>query len=233
MKLIQYLLIPCCILALFSSCKKDEIELYKGDEYIQFSKNYTDSSAFSFLALPDEDEGAMPLTVELIGKPVDKDRQYKITVVKEASTAEEGNYALPSGFTLPANSIADTAWITIKKTPAISVKPLRLVLRITPTDDFRQGQTDYSIAIINISNVIAQPGWWKERVEWYFLGDYSNKKYQLFIQVTGKVDLNPANEPELRNYTILFKNYLLMEKDAGRTVYEEDGSEMTVALIGG
>lgn len=66
-----------------------------------------------------------------------------------------------------------------------------------------------------------------------YLGDYSDKKYTLFIQETGVADLDPNNADELRYYTIIFKNYLLREKDNNRTVREEDGTEMTVNLIGG
>ncbi|MES1250309.1 MAG: DUF4843 domain-containing protein, partial [Chitinophaga rupis] len=216
-----------------AACKKDNIKLYKGDSYIQFSKNYVDSSLFSFLALPDKDQALTPMPVELVGNPVDKDRTYKIQVVKELTTASAANYSIPDSFTLKAGHIIDTAWITVKKTPDIAVKPVRLVLQIASSNDLKTGQSDYAVSILYISNVIAKPDWWDEDVIDSYLGDYSDKKYKLFIQVTGLSDLDPNNPGQLEYYTILFKNYLLREKDAGRTVYEDNGTEMTVALIGG
>jgi hypothetical protein len=228
---IYYILFALLIGA--TSCKKDAIDIYEGENYIQFTRSYTDSSLFNFLAVPNDDEAVTPLAVELTGDPVDRDRKYKIVVVPELSTATEENYTLPDAFTLKANNVKDTAWLTVKKSPAIAEKPAKLVLKIEATDDLQTGQADHSIIILYISNVVARPDWWDGNVEGNYLGDYSDKKYLLFIQVTGQAELDPQDELALRYHTVRFKNYLLREKDAGRTVYEENGQEMTVPLIGG
>ena len=233
MKMLRTDLFLFMALAAALSCKKDAIDTYNGNDYIQFKKNYTDSSLFSFLALPNANEAVTPIAVELAGKPEKRERTYKVTVDKALSTATEAHFALPGSFTLKPNSIIDTFWITVKKSPDLLVKPVRLVLRIESTDDLKQGQVEYSVAILNISNVVAKPDWWNSTVENNFLGDYSDKKFKLFIEVTGVSDLDPANTNMVRNYTLMLKSYLLKEKDAGRTVYEDNGSEMTVALIGG
>jgi hypothetical protein len=233
MKLFRNTITMFAALALMQSCKKDEIMRYDSGDHVQFNKSFIDSSMFSFLALPDEDEARAPLVIELVGKPVDKDRQYKISVAKDQSTATPQHYSLPSSFTLKANRTSDTAWVTVKKLPDLSVKPVRLVLMIESTDELKFGQVDYCVSILNISNVIARPDWWNQNVEWYYLGEYSNKKYKLFIQVTGRSEINSANIDEVRYYTMKLKSYLLQEKDAGRTVYEENGQEMIVEMIGG
>lgn len=233
MKTLRSCYIVLAVLVIASSCKKDKIMLYEGDTYLQFTRHVEDSSTFSFLALPDDDEAVDPISVELVGKPETRDRTYKISVIPEESTASAANYTLPPTFTFRAGRTIDTAWITLKKTPEIAVAPLRLVLRLEPTDDFKVGQTDYAFAILYISNVIARPDWWNSTVEGRFLGDYSDKKYELFIEVTGRSEIDGSNLEEVRLYTMMLKNYLLREKDAGRTVYEENGEEMTVALIGG
>ncbi|WEK35036.1 MAG: DUF4843 domain-containing protein [Candidatus Pseudobacter hemicellulosilyticus] len=221
------------VLVIAQSCKKDTIMLYEGDTYLQFSRNVEDSSTFSFLALPDDDQAQTPISVELVGKPADHDRSYKISVMTELSTAPASNYVLPDKFVFRAGKVIDTAWLTLNKTPEIAVAPVKLVLRLEATDDFKVGQTNYAFAILYISNVIARPDWWNGTVEGRFLGGYSDKKYELFIQVAGRSEINGANLDEVRYYTMMLKNYLLQEKDAGRTVYEDNGEEMTVALIGG
>jgi hypothetical protein len=218
---------------LSASCKKDEIDTYTGGTYIQFTRSYNDSSLFSFLALPDDDEGNVPISVQMTGMPENRDRQFKISVVPQGTTATSAHYTLPSSFTLRANRVVDTAWITVKKTPDISVKPVKLTMKMEKTDDFEIGQTDHAAIILYISNVVARPDWWDGNVEGRFLGEYSDKKLLLFIQVTSVSELDPDNENEVRYYTLMFKNYLLKEKDAGRTVYEENGAEMQVAMIGG
>ncbi|NML22283.1 DUF4843 domain-containing protein [Pseudoflavitalea sp. G-6-1-2] len=233
MKLFRNTISIIALLALIQSCKKDEIMHYESGDYVQFNKSVTDSSMFSFLALPDDNEAKTPLVIELVGKPSGKDRQYKISVANELSTATPGHYSLPASFTLRANRTTDTAWLTVKKLPDLKVKPVRLVLRIESTDELKFGQIDYCVSILNISNVIAKPDWWNQTVEWYYLGEYSDKKFALFIQVTGLSDINSNDIYQVRYYTMKLKNYLLQEKDAGRTVYEENGQEMTVEMIGG
>jgi hypothetical protein len=67
-----------------------------------------------------------------------------------------------------------------------------------------------------------------------FLGRYSDKKYRLFMTVTGIGDMTGMEYYDKRYYTLLFKNWLRDEKAAGHTVYEDDNmTEMVVALIGG
>lgn len=227
---IYYILFAAMITVL--SCKKEQIMQYEGGSYIQFERSFNDSSLFSFLGLPNKDEAVIPIAVKLTGKPENRDRNFKIAVVKELSTATDANYSLPSSFTLKANRVTDTAWITVKKTAQLSSKSLKLVFKLEPTADLKVGQTDYAALILYISNVLARPDWWNSTVEDDFLGEYSDKKFLLFLQVTGRSELDASNDNELRYYTIQFKNYLLQEKDAGRTVREENGSEMTVALIG-
>lgn len=233
MKIFRNLISVLVLLALMPSCKKDDIMRYGSGNHIQFNKSYADSSMFSFLALPNEDEAQTPLVIELVGNPSDKDRQYKISVADELTTATSQHYSLPSTFTLKANQTTDTAWITVKKLPDLAVKPVRLVLKIESTDELQYGQIDYCVSILNISNVIARPDWWNQTVEWYYLGEYSDKKYSLFIQVTGLSEIDGNNVDQVRYYTMKLKNYLLQEKDAGRTVYEENGEEMSVEMIGG
>jgi hypothetical protein len=233
MKSTRYLAIILATLLCTQACKKDNIDVYAGETYVQFSRGYADSSLFSFLALPNSNEGTTPLAVELVGFPENRDRHFNVTVVKELSTAPEANYVLPKSFTLRANRTKDTVWMTLKKTPEIAIKPVKLVLKLEPTTDFKVGQSDHAALILYISNIVARPDWWDGSVEGSFLGEYSDKKYKLFIDVTGRSELDNTNEYEVRYYTTIFKNYLLREKDAGRTVYEDNGSEMTVAMIGG
>jgi hypothetical protein len=134
---------------------------------------------------------------------------------------------------MKAGKVIDTCWISTIKTPQIAQQAVRLTVRLEETSAFKVGQTDKSAAIIYISNVLMKPGWWTERVTDSYLGEYSDKKYRLFIEVTGEAEIDSSNIPELRDYTLMLKNYLQKEKDAGRTVYEENGKEMTVEYFGG
>lgn len=221
-----------CAILLYA-CKKEGFQLYESGNYIQFVKHVNDSTLSTFLALPNDDEQLHPVAVELVGFPEDRDRTFKMSVVDNLTTAQQTNYSIPESFVLRANRTVDTAWITLRKTPDIAVATVRLVLGLEGGDELMVGQTDYSVGIIIISNVISQPQWWTTTVTSTYLGAYSDKKYRLFIEVTGVSDVNSTDLNELRYYAIMFKNYLLKEKDEGRTVYEENGNEMTVTLLGG
>lgn len=226
--------IPFILIAfLMFSCKEDKIMLYKSADFLQFNKAATDSSICSFLPYPDKGKIEFPLAIDLIGNLTQTDRKYRLEVVTDRTNAPKENYEIPAECVFRAGMYKDTCWITLKKTPGISQKPVKLVLKLVESPDFKVGQTERSMAVIYVSNVISKPDWWNSEVTYYYLGDYSDKKYHLFVQVTGKITINIKNSEELRLNTLKLKYYLLKEKEAGRTVYEEDGTEMKVSLITG
>ncbi len=233
MKKIYTLLLVVVCFGMTLSCNMDDSMLYDSGDYIQFVKRLTDSSTCSFLAYPNDNQLRFPVVVEVIGKPSTQDRNYKITVADEYTNATTANYDLPASFVMKAGKVIDTCWVTFKKTNELKTKALRLALKLEATPHFRLGQTDCLGNILYVTNMVSKPDWWNSTVTNSYLGDYSDKKYTLFIQETGVADLNPDNADELRYYTIIFKNYLLREKDNNRTVREDDGTEMTVNLIGG
>ncbi len=227
-----YLLFIVCIWML-ASCERDHIGVYHDNDYIQFTKYLIDSTTCSFLAYPTATGLRFPVAVEVIGMPSQQDREYKVEVLDSYTTAPAENYSLPTTFTMKAGAVVDTCWVVFKKTNEISVEAKRLTLQLTETTHFKLGQADCRANIIYVSNVIAKPDWWTSSVTSSYLGEYSDKKYRLFIQETGKAEVNSSDANEMRYYAIIFKNYLLKEKDADRMVTEDDGTEMTVTLIGG
>lgn len=217
----------------FISCNKAQILLFDGDDHIQFVNHVNDSTLHTFLSNPEADEMLIPLYVELVGKPKNKDREFKVSVVERFSTADEKHYSLESRYYLGAGKVRDTIYFKGIKTLDLSSQPVKLVLNVSGMSELKSGQEEYSNAILYLSNVISKPNWWTDNVDKRLLGVYSDKKYKLFIQLTGVIDVDINDEASLREYSIIMKNYLLKEKDAERTVYEDNGIEMTVAIIGG
>ncbi|MDR1719753.1 MAG: DUF4843 domain-containing protein [Dysgonamonadaceae bacterium] len=217
------------LLGAMIACQEEEIMVYHDVDYIQFSKAVTDSSTCSFLAYPNQTEQQFPIAVELIGMLSDRDREYKVSVFADYSTASTANYRLPDRFVLKAGQTKDTCYLTAIKTEQIGRQAVRLTLQIEETSDFKVGKTEKSAAIIYISNVISQPDWWQDwNFEYYYLGTYSDKKYRTFIEVTGVADVDVNDTAALKELVIIFKNYLKQKKDAGETIYEDDGTEMSV-----
>ena len=113
-----------------------------------------------------------------------------------------------------------------------------LGLRIENYNVFYAGQTTYRESIWVISDQISQPAWWTtyatdryNSVEYVFLGEYSDKKYGLLIEVTGVSDWTDLSTDERRVLALQLKRYL-----AKNIVYEDVESavpvRMTVTVMG-
>jgi len=218
-------------ITLLSACKRDDIDVYNSINYVQFSASLLDSTTCSFLGHADLLQLKHPLVVEVVGFPATVDRTYKVRVVDTLSTTDADVFELPETLTIKAGKVVDTCWITFNKTAAIGVAPQRLVVGLEPTSDFELGQREYLYNIIYVTNAISKPAWW-DSVSSSYLGAYSDKKFRLFIELTGVAELDPTDKVTVRSYAHKMKNYLLEQKDAGTPVLEDDGTEMTVNVKG-
>lgn len=223
-------------LVALGACSKDEIMVYNADSYIQFVKNYADSSSFTFVSVPGETTYSFPVEVELVGRLKDADREYKVEVLENYTTAPASSFRLPGTFTLKGGKPNDTFNIELINSPDLQQNSIRLALQVTPHGQFKVGETERSVFILWFTDRIAKPDWWTNVINNSFLGAYSDKKYKLFIEVTGVGDMTGMSYYEMRLLTMQFKTYLREQEEKGpeHIVYEADGiTKMTVALIGG
>jgi hypothetical protein len=229
----QFVLIIMLLVAI-GACQRDEITVYEARSYIHFEKSFVDSVTFSFVAYPAENQINYPVVVSLVGRPADRDLEYQIAVVDSYTTAPAANYSLPTSFTLKKGAVSDTFQLKLLKTPDLQTNSIRLALQVIGTDDLAVGEIERSVFVLWYTDRITQPAWWNSTIQQSFLGSYSDKKYRLFIQVTGIGDMTDYEYYDLRYYTLIFKNYLREQEAKGAIVYEEDGTtKMAVALIGG
>ncbi len=222
-------------LLFLEGCKKSELEQYCGVNYLQFSESISDSTTLSFTFYPNQDEIEWPVGVETSGLALNQDTEYRIAIDTEQSTAIEGTHVrLPEKLMIKSGVVADTFRIAIIRTPEMKTQDIRLVLKVVDNASFKSGQWDYTYRIIRINDRISKPDWWDDMITDYYLGEYSDKKFSLFIEVTGISDMSKGsmNESEVRTATLQFKYWLQREKEADRTVLEEDNTEMTVKVIG-
>lgn len=226
----------CTLLAAvcFVSCKKEDIEVYNNGRYVQFTSDVSDSISFSFFYHLGKNEVTIPLPVKLTGQLAPIDQNYQIEAIPEQSTVTASNYNLPPEQTFRKGNTRDTAWVTVKKTPELDNKELRLVLRITGSKELSPGQTDCTYKILRITAKVSKPTWWDTNMDTYYLGRYSEKKFRTFMAVTGVGDLTPYDNNQRLILFLQFKYYLIEQKSNGTPVYMEDGADMlnTVPLIG-
>lgn len=204
-------------LLLFLSCQKNEMMIYNGDNYIQFTKTLKDTSTFSFSFYPELNDYEFPVVVEMSGSACRTETSYRVVVDKENTTAEEGkHFTIPEKLTFKVGAYRDTCLVKLMRREEMKAGNLQIVLRIEENASFRQGEENKLIAVLRVNDKLSQPKWWEDGsvVSWYYLGPYSDEKYDLFIRATKQYDLTGADEGMLRYYSLMFKYWL---QEEGRT----------------
>ncbi|MDR3245521.1 MAG: DUF4843 domain-containing protein [Prevotellaceae bacterium] len=233
MKKIILILAGVCLLWL-QGCKEDEIDLYSGDHYIRFIKDLTtDSTTVAFLFAPGASELNAPLVVEAAGIAYPVEKEYKISIDRQFTTAVEGrHFRLPDNTTFKAGAMRDTLAIKFLRTEDMATQSFRLVLRVEANESFKLGQLEYQYMVFLVHDKISQPEWWTTAISTSYMGTYSDRKYQYFIEVTGIVDLTGATPSEIRAHALKFKYWLEEQRQKNNTILEENGNEMTVPVAG-
>jgi hypothetical protein len=186
------------------------------------------------------------LVVEAAGIPYSVEKEYKISIDRQFTTAVEGtHFRMPDKTVFKAGAMRDTLAIKFIRTEEMKDSAFRLVLRVEENENFKLGQIEYQYKVFIVHDKIAQPAWWTTtqpsptlaylNVATNYLGTYSDLKYRYFIEVTGKVDFPGAladNISEIMNYARLFKYWLAEQKLNNNTILEENGNEMTVPVGG-
>ena len=223
-----YLFIFTCIL--FTACDKEDTTIYGGNTHLTFSTDIsTDSLEISFYFYPGEETLEIPVPLSLQGMPFMEDTPVKL-IVDTVSTAKETNYALPKNPVFHANVVADTLWMELKKTDELESKSYTLVLTLEATRDYQLGPKALRYNKTIFSAIPTRPEWWNNTITNVYLGKYSRKKFELFMQETGVGDITGLSASEIRALALKFKRYL---KAQNPPIYDEDNEEdMTVTVIG-
>lgn len=232
----------------FMACKKD-LKTYDGLSGIYFVKavdrgSYigVDTTLISFAyAKSTVKDSIMKLVVGVSGRPADKDRSFKLSI-NPASTAIAGQHyeILNPDFIIPANKLQDTLRIKLKRTTSMLTQTYLLKIKLENNENFDTPMQDRIIntatgkklSFVNhtiwINDIIVKPKMWMEA----YLGDFSRKKLFLLAEVAEIKDIGVLDDSALTPFTkVLYygsfmQRYLNEMKAAGKTVYEDNGSEM-------
>jgi len=233
------ILLAALIIVTAGGCHKDEIDLYNNSDYLYFGKPSTDSTALSFFFHPGHNTVEIPLEIRLIGKPATTDRYFNLSVDSKETTLPSANYSLPAKPVFRAGHATDTIYVTVKNYAALKTSFQYLRLRIEAGDEFSTGPVNNLSSLISVTDQASKPAWWDPYnyvetygEENYELGRFTVKKYSLFIEVTGIVDMDPLSYNEQRAAMLKLKYYLIEQKDNGHEVLEDDGVPMKVYVMG-
>lgn len=191
-----YCLSALAMLLAFSSCEKKGIELYGDEAYLVFemptwglANTPMDSMVCSFPALGDEcTEYVMNFKMRIIGKAVDYDRQVKLKVNAEESTAQEGvNFRLDP-IVIPAGQYSVNVPLTIYRS-GLKDKQVRLQLEVEPNEHFGVGFTETSKGIFLWGDKYIKPAIWDTSNYKNCFGEFTETRYAFILASCGVLEL--------------------------------------------
>lgn len=239
------------ILCLLYSCNEKDIEVFHGESQIYFEKyfvdefntggNLADSTCASFFLYPDQvNEITCDLIIYFSGIPLENDTEFNVKVVEEESTINTDEFTLPERFIFHAKNYAendeqvkDTIKIKFHKTDRLkNIDGATLVLELVETDILKLGQRERRKAKIFVTTKAAKPIWWDQDVTNKLLGEYSQKKFKLFVlhadsEARMSTDLINNHPDEAMDIVMRFKQWLNNQPEP---VTEEDGRIMTIKI---
>ncbi len=220
-------------------CSKKNIAIWEGEHYVYFTEEESKSSSdeispsdsisvsfFFYL----EDEIQYPLEVGLTGQLLEKDTPFKVVVDKEKSNLPENLYSLPNQFIFGKGQVKDTIYIALKNDPILQDKKYDLKLDIVQDGTMLTHKGKNGSRLLKVSDIAEKPSWWLDNpIKYRYLGEYSRKKYELFMKVTGESELNLDDLGKVRRLTLKFQHWLDSQEPK---ILDEDGNEMTTEIIG-
>lgn len=224
----KYFIILIGLLLFVSACEEKELEVYKSNSFVSFTKSSSDTTIFSFFFYRD-DVVEYPIIVRLMGDP-GAERTFKIESDKKLSTLKEELYEIPEYYTFREGMLQDTIKITLKNDADLLTNQYLLVLELKDGNGLLSSGGSFGRAVMKVSDKAEQPDWWDGYFARDYLGDYSRKKFELFIQVTGEGDLGNKTAGEKRVLALKFKHWLQVQNPP---IYDEENEEeMVVTVIG-
>lgn len=208
---LKNILLVALLSCLLISCEKSDVELY-GDEtsliFEMFSESGVsrDSMSLSFPLKGDEcTEDTLWFKMRILGRAVSYDREIKLKINDEGTTAQPENYKLPALF-IPANAYSvDVPLVVYRK--GLKGKMVRLELQVEPNEHFGLGFSNMTKGIFWWGDIMMIPDSWYasnflESYERYF-GEYSETKYVFILKA---LNFEELPYPYMTEY-LTFKGY--------------------------
>lgn len=231
----KYLILPLSLLAIIS-CDERVVETFDDRNYINLTHGLLDTTRLSFFFFFD-DVVQYPIEVNLVGKTLAEDTEYKIGLDVKVTNAPSNIFELPETFIFNKNQRKDTFYLTLKNIPELKTKEYTISYKIEDSEKIFSVGDVLGRNVLTISDKSVRPKWWTTPEEVLnnsfqnnYLGKYSDAKYELFMKVTGIIDMGVLKAEEQRIHSILFKRYL---KAQNPPIYDDaNGEPMQVSISG-
>jgi len=221
------------LLLLTISCNKSELiqfdNTYSAVNFTPVDETNPDIYHFSFTSIIDSDYIIAEIPVRIAGVISDKDRNFKVEVVK--STVGTSYFEVLEGI-VPANSYKGTLKVKIKNRPELRTNTDTLVLRAIENDSFKVGATENSIAKITWNDQLVKFS------RWYFLSMfttpyYSPNLHRALVAATGEDDPSDILKMVNKIYSGQLFSYLQQWKeDHNGEPLRHDANDGSVQCLG-
>lgn len=195
------------LVVLMTGCKENKYEGFESDGSVYFQTSATNwtivnaGTNYSFAGKTIEQDTVW-MQVNLLGTPVDYDRQFVIAP-NEQNTAVAGKHyeAFKDAYVMKAGEMITKVPVVIYNSEDIKTQLIRLSFSLVPTSDLGtglQGRTSY---YIDITNFLNKPTYWDEPYDPYigtdwegeyvirasdYWGPYSRVKHELCLELLGQ-----------------------------------------------
>lgn len=212
-------------------CEKD-LEEYSGLDYIYFSADMTqDSVTYCFGLAGVKEQDTVGLELKISGMPAVADREYEVRIAENSGLKAESDVVVLKPV-FRGNRIVDTLWVVVKNSGKLKQGKYLLQLDLVSNAYFSLCFPKQNSAKIYLTDVVEKPEWWDENQVNEGLGEYSETKYRMFIQVCRVTDFGSLEFPERRDAILRFRKYLDEEAEKGNVILDEDGRPMKVTIYG-
>lgn len=240
------------LVLLLASCKKKDVFVFDGGNELFFEKFYedeifpgigsADSTLSSFFFYPDGTQDIeVPLVLDLSGKLfAGSELKFGLKVVAEKTTANSSEYTIDPSYSFKlkvkpnSKEIKDTILIKMHRSARLDQLPqgVKLVVELVPNGQVGLGQTERTRAKIILTTIASKPEWWTDEVTTSLLGQYSQKKFKVFLNEIDKdAEMNgkfiESRPDQAKKMVLAFKAWLNAQNPK---ILEEDGSLMEVAI---
>lgn len=211
----------CCLALPLASCSEEGVLVNSNDTaYISFDKDFTkDTTTVSFRMYNEGENPKIAIPVKVTGQVQEEDLHFRVTVDESRTTLASNLYKLPEDCVIKHGQDENEVYVELIKSPEMETKTFLLAIQVVEEGKVKQGTREYARAIISVTDRLFKPDWWSENdagsaanpgnsVDWYYLGDYSEDKYLMFLEELKKdnVVFDGKNKQVLRKYAIKLKN---------------------------
>lgn len=232
------------------SCEEKGLMVNSNDTaYLRFAKDMTkDTTTVTFRMYDEGEDALIPIEVSVNGQVQADDLRFNVSVDAERTTLPDNLYVLPENCIIRKGLLTDTIYVTLKNDPMLRTETKVFALQVVESEGVKQGDRRYSRALISVTDRLFKPDWWSvndigsedspyNSVDWYYLGFYSEKKYEMFLDELKKdnVVFDGKDKTVLRKYSLKLKN-TLKDMNAGKPeeewVRDENGNIIEVPVAG-